>query len=151
DRARTQLLRFFSEEPWTPDDDAGLSALVGAGDGWAEEELAPGIRVGFGWRSGSFGVIAVADGDAEPAAPARERTVGDTFEDITTVEGGRNPAELRFATGPGTTRATGRFTRAEQGSSAAVAALFREFDAIEVVRIDPGVIAVTLDNAVRWR
>ena len=42
DRARAQLRRFFSEGPWTVEDDAGLSGLVGPGEGWTEEELAPG-------------------------------------------------------------------------------------------------------------
>ena len=53
-------------------------------------------------------------GRAQPGrAPVRDRA-------------GRRPARA------------GRFTRDEQGSSAAVAALFREFDDIELVRVEPG-------------
>src|SRR5690242_10528934 len=115
DRARAQLRRFFSEGPWTVEDDAGLSGLVGPGEGWTEEELAPGIRLSFGWRFGSFKVdvqtdAALTDGEvvaggdapaAQPVVPPHERTLGDTFEEFALIEAGRNPAELRFATGPG--------------------------------------------------
>jgi HEAT repeat protein len=156
DRARAQLRRFFSEGEWTVEDDAGLSALVGPGEGWSEEELAPGIRVSYGWRGGSFYVDVDADAAAEeaeeavPPVPLHERTLGDTFEEYVVIEGGRNPAELRFATGPGTIGGAGRFTREQQGSSAAVAALFREFENIVEVRIELGGVSVTLDNAGRW-
>ena len=48
------------------EDDAGLSGLVGPGDGWTEEELEPGITLSYGWRGGSFKVE--IDADAVPAA-----------------------------------------------------------------------------------
>jgi hypothetical protein len=179
DRARAQLRRFFSEGPWTVEDDAGLSGLVGPGEGWTEEELAPGIRLNFGWRGGSFkveimidpaadaGVVAPAGdaatgvgtavaADAEASGgstilPVHERTLGDTFEEFVLIEAGRNPAELRFATGPVTAGKAGRFTREEQGTSAAVAALFREFDEIELVRIELGSVSVGLASPEQWR
>jgi len=68
DRARAQLRRFFSEGPWTVEDDAGLSGLVGPGEGWTEEELAPGIRLGYGWRFTQFKIE--VDADPIPAEPA---------------------------------------------------------------------------------
>jgi HEAT repeats len=163
DRARAQLRRFFSEGPWTVEDDAGLAGLVGPGDGWTEEELAPGIQLSYGWRGGAFKVEIVADAQTAadpnvtvadapaPLAPAHERTLGDTFEDFVIVEAGRDPAELRFATGPGLTGRAERFTRDAQGSSAAIAALFREFDDIDQVRIELGSVAVTLADADRWQ
>ena len=173
DRARAQLRRFFSEGPWTVEDDAGLSGLVGPGEGWTEEELAPGIRLSFGWRAGSFKVEVVADPatDPDPSAaavddatvveadapdrgaivPPHERTLGDTFEEFVLIEAGRNPAELRFATGPVTAGKSGRFTREDQGTSAAVAALFREFDEIELVRIELGAVSVGLASPEQWR
>jgi hypothetical protein len=164
DRARAQLRRFFSEGPWTVEDDAGLSGLVGPGEGWTEEELAPGIRLAYGWRFTQFKIEVDADAVAaepreashEPAAahsvvPAHERTLGDTFEEFVVIEAGRNPAEVRFATGPLTTGKGGRFTRADQGSSAAVAALFREFDEIESVRLELGSVSVTLHDPERWQ
>lgn len=162
DRARAQLRRFFSEGPWTVEDDAGLSGLVGPGEGWTEEELAPGVRVSYGWRFGNFKVDVQADppaADAEsgghapavqPIVPVHERTLGDTFEDFVLVEAGRNPAELRFATGPGMTKRAGRYTRDDQGSSAAVAALFREFDEIDLVRVDIGVVSVSVTEPEHW-
>jgi hypothetical protein len=175
DRARAQLRRFFSEGPWTVEDDAGLSGLVGPGEGWTEEELAPGIRLNFGWRGGSFKVEIVIDPAAGAGAgaaageggtavdadahaddppttfPLHERTLGDTFEEFVLIEAGRNPAELRFATGPVTAGKAGRFTRDEQGTSAAVAALFREFDEIELVRIELGSVSVALASPEQWR
>jgi hypothetical protein len=172
DRARAQLRRFFSEGPWTVEDDAGLSGLVGPGEGWTEEELTPGIRLNFGWRGGIFKVeilidpaaggpggsggeaaTAVGSDASDPATifPPHERTLGDTFEEFVLIEAGRNPAELRFATGPVTAGKAGRFTREDQGTSAAVAALFREFDEIELVRIELGSVSVGLASPEQWR
>ncbi len=163
DRARAQLRRFFSEGPWTVEDDAGLSGLVGPGDGWTEVDLAPGVRLAFGWRGGSFKIDADADAvangqhgeepgdaDAPPPVPEHERTIGDTFEDFMVIEAGRDPAELRFLTGPGTAGGAARYTRAEQGNSAAVASLFREFDEIDNVRIESGAVTVTVADAAVW-
>lgn len=162
DRARAQLRRFFSEGPWTVEDDAGLSGLVGPGDGWTDEELSPGIKLSYGWRGGAFKVEIVADADTSddagapaaetpaPIVPPHDRTLGDTFEEFVIIEAGRDPAELRFATGPGTTGRAGRFTRDDQGTSAAVAALFREFDDIEQVRIELGTVTIALGDADRW-
>ena len=163
DRARAQLRRFFSEGPWTVEDDAGLSGLVGPGDGWTTEEIAPGIRLNYGWRSSHFQIEVDADAlppdeiaalpdtvAATPVVPPHERTLGDTFEELVIIEAGRNPAEVRFATGPVATSKGGRFTRADQGSSAAVAALFREFDDIDVVRIELSSVSVSLGDAEQW-
>jgi hypothetical protein len=157
DRARAQLTRFFSDAPWTVEDDAALSGLVGPGEGWTQDEIAPGVTLAFGWRAGSFRLDVQADADPESveydeSAQMRvhERTLGDTFEDFVVIESGRNPAELHFATGPGTTRGRGRFTREQQGSSAAVAGLFRAFEPIEVVQVDPGVVSVEVNDAAQW-
>jgi hypothetical protein len=161
DRARAHLTRFFSEGAWTVEDDAALSASVGPGDGWHEEHLAPGVRIMFGWRGGNFRVEidaheeppAAPAGEPGPAAaplPEHERTLGDTFEEYVVIETGRSPADLRFATGPGTTRLRGIYTRDDQGPSAAVAALFREFPDIQTVRVDSGLVAVTLADERRW-
>lgn len=161
DRARGQLRRFFSDGPWTVEDDAGLSGLIGPGEGWTIEELAPGIRLGFGWRGGSFRI----DIEAEPEAPSAPvepiedavviglpehvRTLGDTFEEHLVIEAGRNPAELRFVTGPGAGVA-GRYTREEQGNSAAIAALFRDVEEIIEVRIEMGAVAVAVRTPEAW-
>ena len=53
-RATHQLRRLFSDGPWSAEDDAALSAAVGPGVGWYEEELDPELTLGFGWRAGSF-------------------------------------------------------------------------------------------------
>jgi hypothetical protein len=162
DRARGQLRRFFSAGPWTVEDDAALAALVGPGEGWTEEELAPGVRVGFGWRGGNFRVEVESDetpdatpapdiaSQAGPPIPEHARTLGDTFEDAVVIELGRDPAELRFATGPGSASGTGTYTREQQGNSAAVAALFREFPQIEKVALTSGVVSVAVADFSQW-
>lgn len=158
DRARAHLGRFFSDGPWSVEDDAALSALVGPGEGWNHEDLAPGIRVAYGWRGGNFKVDVDAEEPTDEAhaddgpspLPEHERTLGDTFEEYMVMEIGRNPAELRFSTGPGTTHGSGRFTPEDPGPSASVAALFREFDDIESIRIEPGVVCVTMRDPQCW-
>jgi hypothetical protein len=161
DRARALLHRYFSDGPWSVEDDASLSALVGPGEGWTSEELAPGIVLSFGWRGGTFRVDVAAELPAAPEGdtpqdesagpiPQHDRTLGETFEDAIVIEVGRNPAELRFVTGPGTRGPIGRYTRSEQGPSAAVAALFRDFEEIEQVRVDRGVVSVMAQDALRW-
>jgi hypothetical protein len=169
DRARAQLRRFFSDGPWTVADDGGLAGLVGPGAGWTDEELAPGIRLSYGWRSSTFRVEVAAVPDAGDAAAAlpqpisagqsaqspksavtSARTLGDTFEDLVLVEAARDPRAVRVVTGPGVSGRTGRFTRDDQGSSAAVAALFREFDDIEVVRVETGSVTIALADPDRW-
>ena len=161
DRARALLRRYFSDGPWTVEDDASLSALVGPGEGWTSEELVPGILLSFGWRGGTFRVDIAADLPSAPRGdvpfdetsgpiPQHERTLGETFEEPIVIEVGRNPAELRFVTGPGSNGPTGRYTRTDQGPSAAVAALFRDFEEIDQIRVDPGVVSVTAQDALRW-
>lgn len=55
DLPRKQLLkRFFSDEPWTDDDDDALAELVGSGDGWWRHELGEDFVLEFGWRDGAF-------------------------------------------------------------------------------------------------
>ena len=39
-------------EPWSAEDDAALSAAVGPGRDWYEEDLDPEFTLGFGWRAG---------------------------------------------------------------------------------------------------
>jgi hypothetical protein len=156
DRARSQLRRFFSDGPWTVEDDAGLSAIVGPGEGWNEEELEPGVRVSYGWRGGTFRVdidapaLEPSPEELSPPIPVHARTLGDTFEEYMLIEPGRTPPELRFSIGPGANKGTGRFTRENQGTSAAVAALFREFDDIVEVWLEPGGVAVSVLNPERW-
>jgi hypothetical protein len=164
DRARSQLRAFFSDHPWTVEDDAGLSALVGPGSGWTDDDLAPGVKLGWGWRGGTFKVdVAVATdilaatpvaekgADAEVVRlPVHERCLGDTFEDSLVVEGGRAPDELRFAIPPGAARGVGRYTPEEPGDNPGVAALLLEVEEIESVRIEMGYITVTIAHEAQW-
>ncbi len=121
DRARAQLRRFFSEGRGRSKTTPGCRAVVGPGEGWTEEDLAPGIRLGYGWRGGTFKVEVAAD-DARRRRRGRRRTTDEPrrscprtnarsatrSKKFVVIETGRNPAELRFATGPGGTGAVGR-------------------------------------------
>src|SRR5258708_14775069 len=48
------LERFFSDEPWTADEDGALADLVGSGDGWWRHDLDDDFGLAFGWRDGTF-------------------------------------------------------------------------------------------------
>ena len=60
------LKRYFSEQPWTEDDDEALADLVGApavpDAGTERSELAPGLVLVWGWAGGRFR-LRVQDGD----------------------------------------------------------------------------------------
>jgi hypothetical protein len=164
DRARGQLREFFSDHPWTVEDDAALSALVGPGTGWTDDELAPGVKLGWGWRGGNFKVDVAVATDILAATPAPEeapsadvvpipdhdRTLGDTFEDPLVIEAGRAPNELRFAIGPGGARGLGRYTPEEPGDLPGVIALFAASDDIESVRVEMGYITVGVGHEGQW-
>jgi hypothetical protein len=158
------LREFFSDHPWTVEDDAALSALVGPGTGWTDDELAPGVKLGWGWRGGNFKVdvavatdiLAAAPAPPEAAAvdvvplPVHDRTLGDTFEDPLVIEAGRAPNELRFAIGPGGARGLGRYTPEEPGELPGVVALFAASDDIEGVRVEMGYITVAVAHEGQW-
>jgi hypothetical protein len=156
-RATSQLRRFFSEGPWSADDDAALSAAVGPGRDWFEEELDPELALGFGWRAGTFRVevrYTPAD-DAEPgreharSTGLRPRTLGDTFEDTVVLETGSEPAELRFGLGPATgPRIT--LTRDTAGSDDRVAALFRVCPDLVEVTLASGTLVAKVSDASCW-
>src|SRR4051794_14302619 len=73
DRARAQLQRFFSEARGTGEDAAPRSGVIGLGDGWTEDELAPGMPLGFGGGGGPLKIDVEADDPEGDAAPAEER------------------------------------------------------------------------------
>jgi hypothetical protein len=160
DRARQQLRRFFSEEPWTVEDDVALSALVGPGEGWTDDELAPGVRVRFGWRGGSFKVDVAADEENEPSAPddspavpglpVHQRTLGDTFDAPIVIEGTRRSAQVRFITGPGLATGMARYTRANAATSPTADALFRAHPEIEQLDMNTSVLHITLADSEAW-
>ncbi|MGH9012791.1 MAG: hypothetical protein ACRDZ1_02445, partial [Acidimicrobiia bacterium] len=46
--------RFFSETPWTEEDDDALADAVGPGEGRGRHELAPGLTLTWEWVGGRF-------------------------------------------------------------------------------------------------
>ena len=161
DRARAQLRRFFSDASWRPEDDAALAALIGPGDGWTDTALATDLKVGYGWRAGSFRIdvaLSTADAPSTPEAvagggasvvAAEGRTLGDTFEATMVLEAGTTANEARFVTGPGT-GGFGTFTRESLGNDARVATLFAQFAPLTKVQLGNGTLSVTIDDEAQW-
>lgn len=157
-RVTTQLRRFFSPGLWTTEDDAALSAAVGPGRDWYEDELDAGLTLGFGWRAGTFRVEVrytptVGSDPADPpvaaATGARPRTLGDTFEDSVVLESGSEPAELRFGLGPATgPRMT--LTRDDASGDDRVEVLFRACPDLVEVTLASGTLIAKIDDAKRW-
>lgn len=156
-RATTQLRRFFSPGTWSAEDDAALSAAVGPGRDWYEEELDPELALGFGWRAGAFRVEVrytpaeegAAGEEGTTAAGARPRTLGDTFEDSVVLESGNVPSELRFGLGPATGPAI-RLTRDDASADPRVEVLFRDCPDLTEVTIASGTLTATIGDPARW-
>jgi hypothetical protein len=156
-RATTQLRRFFSPGAWSAEDDAALSAAVGPGRDWYEEQLDPELELGFGWRAGAFRVevrYTPADGsdpagDGATTEGARPRTLGDTFEDSIVLESGHAPNELRFGLGPATGPAI-TLTRDDASRDPRVEQLFRGCPDLTQVTIASGTLTATISDPSRW-
>ena len=158
-RATTQLRRFFSEGSWSAEDDAALSAAVGPGKDWYEEDLDEELALGFGWRGGSFRVevrYTPADtpdtaGEAVSSAASgmHVRTLGDTFEDSVVLEAGAAPTELRFGLGPATGPSF-TLTRGTADSDPRVEALFRSCLDLTQVSLALGTLTATIADPKRW-
>jgi hypothetical protein len=168
-RATHQLRRLFSDGPWSAEDDAALSAAVGPGVGWYEEELDHDLTLGFGWRAGAFraearytpaasttaGTASPETADAPEArgpagsARAEARTLGDTFEDAVVLELARTPVELYFRVGPGA-GAHATFSRDDASADPRVAAAFRACPSLVQVSVGVGTLMLTIDDATHW-
>ena len=107
------IKQFFSDRPWTTDDDRTLADVMGPGEGWWSHVLGGDFELEFGWRAGDFhiGLSPVAPG-AEPAVPDtderegpiehhdRAELLGETFGTPVIPEATPNPRTIRFVTGP---------------------------------------------------
>ena len=95
--------RFFSEVPWTREDDDALADAIGPGaDGAARYELEPGLTLLWGWEDGRFRLRVASD---EPAAAptdddATAMELGPLFEGVVVPEATPSPRTIRFATPP---------------------------------------------------
>jgi hypothetical protein len=137
------LKRFFSDEPWTTDDDRALAEHVGVGDGWWEYALADDLLLRFGWRAGAFGLDMTR-------SPAGRSLVADTFELPVVPEATPNPRSIRFVTGPIHDGPSRWYESAAGIDDPRVAQLFADFDDIDNVLVGPDFVAVGLRRPDRW-
>ena len=103
------LKRFFSERPWTEDDDEALADAIGAGAGAGHRELEPGLTLVWGWQGGRFRLRAESnlrvESNGPGAPPTDDHTTADTdlgqmFDGVVVPEATPSPRTIRFATPP---------------------------------------------------
>lgn len=137
--AKKLLKRFFSDDPWTVDEDAALAELVGSGDGWWRHDLGEDFVLEFGWRDGVFRMdVAV------------RRGIGETFAGPVVPEATPNPRTIRFVT-PRIHEGPSRwYESAVDVNDPRVARLFVEFDDVANVLVGPDFVAVGLRSPDRW-
>jgi hypothetical protein len=135
------LKRFFSAEPWAPDDDAQLAALVGPGEGWWQHDLDDSTSIAFGWRDGAFR-IDVSQGN--------EHTLDRTFATTVVPEATPNPRTIRFVTGPIHDGPSRWYESAGNVDDARVAQVFATSDEVANVLVGPDFVAVGLRRPDQW-
>lgn len=178
-RARALLGRFFSDDPWGPDDDSALASIVGPGSSRESLSLDPEITLEWGWRAGAFRVDvryepAGADpderrGPGDPTSPHRRRrddllggsvvpqhqgtstaTLASTFDGPVVPEAQPADTAMRFLTGPGS-GGSSLWYRSPDASDVRVRRLFEAFgDDLAGVQLGPGSVLVEIRDASRW-
>jgi hypothetical protein len=145
--------RFFSDVPWTADDDDALADAIGPGvGGAARHELEQGLTLFWGWEDGRFRLRVTSDEPTvSPAADdAAGMALGQLFDGAVVPEATPSPRTIRFATPPihaGPGRAYGS---AAGDSDPRVARIFRAFDDVTDVLVGPDFVAVTISRPGRW-
>ena len=155
---KQSLKRFFSDAPWTADDDDALADIVGAGTGGGNRELEPGLVLTWTWEGGRFRLRVESDaggegggasvsGDDATAVP----DLGQTFDGAVVPEATPSPRTIRFATPPLEAGAARNYESATAASAdPRVARLFGEFDEVTNVLVGPDFVAVTIGRPNRW-
>jgi hypothetical protein len=149
------LKRFFSDAPWTAEDDDALAALVGPGEGWWRHPVDAGLEIAFGWEHGRFRLeparTAVASA-ASGGADARDAPVllDDAFAGAIVPEATPNPRTIRFVTGDIHAGPSRWYQSAADADDPRVARVFREFDDTANVLVGPDFVAVGIHRADRW-
>ncbi len=148
------LKRFLSAGPWGPEDDAALSAAVGAGEGSWERALDADLTLLFGWDAQGFGVEVrwTGDGTAESRpVPAVGDPLAADFAGPVVPEATPSPRTIRFAVGrPLTDGASHWFPSAAEASDPGAARLFEQFDEVTGVLVGPDFVAVMLRRPTDW-
>jgi Scaffold protein Nfu/NifU N terminal len=145
------LKRFFSDAPWTPDDDQALADVVGAGTGGGSRELEPGLTLVWAWERDRFRLRVESDQPVDRAGAPSTPDLGGTFDGAVVPEATPSPRTIRFATptsGEGTARNYGSADAAAPDPR--VARLFGEFDTVANVLVGPDFVAVTIVRPDRW-
>jgi hypothetical protein len=149
------LKQFFSDQPWTADDDDALAELVGPGEGWWEHELEGRFRFAFGWREGPFRLELTRAKAVVPPSEDRESRearpiVGETFEGAVVPEATPNPRTIRFITNDLHAGPSRWYESSAQVDDLRVARLFEDFDDVVNVLVGPNFVAVGIRHPYRW-
>jgi hypothetical protein len=145
--------RFFSEVPWTRDDDEALADAMGPGvGGAARHELEPGLTLFWGWEDGRFRLRVTSD---EPAAPpveddAADMDLGELFDGVVVPEATPSPRTIRFATPPIHSGPGRAYSAASVDADPRVARIFDAFGDVTDVLVGPDFVAVTIARPGRW-
>lgn len=148
--------RFFSDAPWTADDDEALADAFGPGvEGTSSFELEPGLTLWWGWEHGRFRLRVSSDepasgddrtsGDDPPTAE-----LGDLFDGVVVPEATPSPRTIRFATPLLHTGPSRAYASAAAATDPRVARLFADFDVVTDVLVGPDFVAVTISRPDRW-
>jgi hypothetical protein len=145
--------RFFSDVPWTRDDDEALADAIGPGvDDLARHELEPGLTLMWGWADGRFRLRVTSDEPVVPPAddPATSTDLGELFESVVVPEATPSPRTIRFATPPLHAGPGRAFDRGSRDADPRVGRIFRAFDDVTDVLVGPDFVAVTIARPRRW-
>ena len=145
--------RFFSDAPWTRDDDEALADAIGPGVGRAvRHELEPGLTLVWGWEDGRFRLRVVSDAPAAPPnrADTTDGELGQLFEGVVVPEATPSPRTIRFATPPIHAGPGRAYAAATADADPRVARIFRAFDDVTDVLVGPDFVAVTISRPGRW-
>jgi hypothetical protein len=145
--------RFFSDVPWTRDDDEALADAIGPGvESAARHELEPGLTLSWGWEDGRFRLRVASD---EPAVPATDDDatrieLGQLFDSVVVPEATPSPRTIRFATPPIHAGPGRAYSSATADADPRVARIFHAFDEVNDVLVGPDFVAVTISRPGRW-
>ena len=145
--------RFFSDTPWTREDDEALADAIGPGVGpTVRHELEPGLTLVWGWEDGRFRLR--VSSDAPTAPPARDDTsdveLGQLFDGVVVPEATPSPRTIRFATPPIHAGPSRAYTAAIADADPRVDRIFRAFDDVTDLLVGPDFVAVTVSRPGRW-
>ena len=145
--------RFFSDVPWTRDDDEALADAIGRGvDGMTRHELGHGLTLVWGWERGRFRLR--VSSDEQVVTPASGDATGIDldlmFDGVVVPEATPSPRTIRFATPPLHIGAGRAYDSATAVADPRVARIFHAFDAVTNVLVGPDFVAVTISRPDRW-